>query len=292
MINYKNIHFKNEKLFESFNYAFLNDSLILENLYKNTDEGLNDLNPHFSSMIDLEEKLNQAEKLRVLGELSSGIAHDFNNNLMVIGGASELLKLSQLTIKQLEYVEKILLAEKRSADLIRKILTFSKESSEDSYVDLVSLVKEVNDIINYTALKKVSLHFITGLKDAYVYGSRAMISNAIINLVKNAIEASDDNCDIYISLSLVYVDMKPQNSIYYNNKIGDYYKLDIKDFGCGISEDKIVEIFKPFYSTKDSNGTGLGLVNVLNLVKDMDGILTLKSTIKIGSVFSLFFRKN
>jgi signal transduction histidine kinase len=209
---------------------------------------------------------------------------------MVISGASELLKMGDLTEKQIDYLNKILSASKRSALLVKKLLNFSKNLELVSF-NLLDVVKDSIEIINFTNKKEAKVYFISGLSSVNIYGDSNLVSNAIINLIKNGIEASNQFCDIYVSLTSVTL-LNPLKKIVYGEfSVGDYYKLEIKDFGEGISELEIEKIFKPFYSTKDLNGTGLGLSNVITAVKAFNGILTLDSTVKIGSIFTIYFRK-
>ena len=242
---------------------------------------------------DLLQKMNHAERLRMVGELSGGIAHDFNNNLMIISGASELLMLGDLTDKQRDYVNKIYQAAKRSAELSKKLLSFSRVREEDELFDLVKVVENVIGIINYTTKINININFKNNVGNAYVFGNSSEITNAIINLVKNGIEASTNNIVIDIELSIECLIEIPKNSITAIKPNGEYYRLDITDYGSGISKDNIDKIFNPFFSTKtEQDGTGLGLAAVLSTVIESKGIISLKTEENVGSTFSLYFLKN
>ena len=242
---------------------------------------------------DLLQRMNHAERLRMVGELSGGIAHDFNNNLMVISGASELLLLGDLTDKQRDYVNKIYQAARRSAELSKKLLSFSRVKEDDELFDLVNVVNNVIDIVSYTAKTAVTIRFNKEMKNAYVYGNSSEIANAIINLVKNAIEASGEDVIVDINLGLECLIEMPINSITTIKPSGEYYKLDIIDYGTGISKENIDKIFNPFFTTKtETDGTGLGLAAVLSTVIASKGIISLKTEENEGSTFTLYFLKH
>ena len=242
---------------------------------------------------DLLQKMNQAEKLRTVGELSGGIAHDFNNNLMIISGASELLLLGDLTEKQRDYVKKIFGAAKRSAELSKKLLAFSRVKDIDEDFDLIDAVNNVISIIYYTTKSKMNINFETEVSNAIVYGNSSQITNAIINVVKNGIEASSENGHIDIKLEEEYLDIVPRNAITGINPDGVYFKLSITDYGSGISGENLDKIFNPFFSTKSENeGTGLGLSAVLSTILASKGIISVETSEGEGSTFTLYFPKN
>ena len=241
---------------------------------------------------NLLSKMVHAEKLRSLGELASGIAHDFNNHLMVITGSCELLELQELSEKQRNYVKNIYQSAKKSSELVKKLLGFGHaDDYENRRFNLIDVIKDSKDIMNHTTKNKTKIHFTTNLKDAFIQGNVSSIENAIINLMKNGIDAMDDNGSLYIDLTAEYLDKKPDNSILTTTPEGYYYKLEIKDEGTGISEEIMDKIFNPFFSTKAKDkGTGLGLSTVLSTVLEHEGLITVSSKKGIGSKFTLYFK--
>ncbi len=241
---------------------------------------------------NLLSKMAQAEKLRSIGELASGVAHDFNNHLMVITGSCELLEMQELTEKQKTYVKNIYQSAKKSSELIKKLLQFSRaEDYGNQRFDLIDIVNDAKEIMLHTTKNKSKIHFTTNLKDAFIMGNVSSIENAIINLIKNGIDAMNDNGCIYIDLTAQYLDKVPDNSIISTTPEGFYFKLEIKDEGSGISEDIIDKIFNPFFTTKSKQkGTGLGLSTVLSTVLEHEGIITVSSKKSIGSKFTLYFK--
>lgn len=292
---YKLIEVKGEYRFESSIYA---KNLGLR--YYSVNIKSNELNPNIIEGIiyditnekNLLSKMVHAEKLRSLGELASGIAHDFNNHLMVISGSCELLELQNLTDKQKSHVKNIYQSARKSSELIKKLLNFGHaEENENHRFDLIEVINDAKDIMSHTTKNKTNIHFTTDLKDAFIIGNISSIENAIINLVKNGIDAMNDNGCIYIDLTAEYLDACPANSVLSSNPEGYYYKLEIKDEGSGISEEIMDKIFNPFFSTKvKDKGTGLGLSTVLSTVLEHEGLLTVSSKKGVGSKFTLYFK--
>lgn len=241
---------------------------------------------------NLLSKMVQAEKLRSIGELASGVAHDFNNHLMVITGSCELLEMQELTEKQKTYVKNIYQSAKKSSELIKKLLQFSRaEEYGNQKFDLIDIVNDSKEIMSHTTKNKSKIHFTTNLKEAFILGNVSSIENAIINLIKNGIDAMNDNGSIYIDLTAEYLDTVPLNSIISTTPEGYYYKLEIKDEGSGISEEIMDKIFNPFFTTKSKQkGTGLGLSTVLSTVLEHEGMITVSSKKNIGSKFTLYFK--
>lgn len=237
-------------------------------------------------------KMVHAEKLRSIGELASGIAHDFNNHLMVISGSCELLELQDLTEKQKGYVKNIYQSAKKSSELIKRLLNFGHaENFENQRFDLIHIINDAKDIMSHTTKNKTKIHFTTNIKDAYIMGNISSIENSIINLIKNGIDAMNDNGCIYIDLTAEYLDKTPDNSIVSTTPEGYYFKVEIKDEGSGISDEIIDKIFNPFFSTKvKGKGTGLGLSTVLSTVLEHEGLLTVSTKKGIGSKFTLYFK--
>lgn len=241
---------------------------------------------------DLLHKMAHAEKLRSIGELASGIAHDFNNHLMVISGSCELLELQGLTEKQLSYVKNIYQSAKKSSELVKKLLSFGHaEDYENKEFDLINVINDAKEIMLHTTKNKTKINFTTDLKDAFITGNLSSIENAIINIIKNGIEAMNDNGSIYIDLTAEYLEEKPVDSVLSTMVNGYYYKLEIKDEGKGISDEIKEKIFNPFFSTKTKqNGTGLGLSTVLSTILEHEGQITVNSKKGIGTKFTLYFK--
>ena len=211
---------------------------------------------------------------------------------MVITGSCELLGMQELTDKQKQYVNNIYQSAKKSSELIKKLLNFGHaEAHEDKEFNLIDVVNDAKDIMSHTTKNKTKINFTTNLLDAMISGNISSIENSIINIIKNGIEAMNENGSIYIDLTAVYLDAIPQGAILSNTPNGYYYKLEIKDEGVGISDEIMDKIFNPFFTTKTKQkGTGLGLATVLSTILEHEGLITVSSKKGVGSKFTLYFK--
>lgn len=236
------------------------------------------------------ETSTDVERLKLIGELSGGVLHDVNNQLMVILGSCEILASSSLSLKEKEYINKIKRSALSSASLIRKILSFSHREEE---LDLIKIINEIKDIVLFMTEKNGTIFFNSNLDTAIISSNDSSIENAIINLIKNGIEASNDNFRIDVVLELVTITKPIDNSIVNGDLTGEFYKLEVIDYGMGISDSIKDKIFNPFFSTKQTNkGVGLGLSTILNTITSYKGYITLDSEFGKGSKFTLFLPKS
>jgi PAS domain S-box-containing protein len=243
----------------------------------------------------LEERLNRAEKMEVLGRLAGGVAHDLNNVLGVMVGYSELLQ-GELPAgsRARGFADKILNSSVKGAAIIQDLLTLARRVVTSSkVVDLNGLILDYLRTPEFEKLKshhpgvKIWTELEGGLLN--IKGSPIHLGKTIMNLVSNAAEAISDKGEVVVRTENRYLD-KPIKG-YDLMKEGDYVVLQVSDTGIGMSEDDIGKIFEPFYTKKvmGRSGTGLGLAVVWGTVKDHSGYIDVQSEIGKGSSFSLYF---
>ncbi len=239
----------------------------------------------------LEEQLGQAQKMQAIGTLAGGIAHDFNNMLAVIMGNAELaLDDDQLANIRVN-LNQILRASKRSRDLVKQILTFSRrEGGEVKAVDMSSLVKETYELLRASLPPTIHMHLDIQSKDGTMLADPSQVQQVILNLANNAAQAMEHIGTLTIGLSSVSLgsglpreDMKP----------GTYLKLTVEDTGTGILPEVQRRMFEPFYTTKkQGQGTGMGLSVVYGIVKAYSGVIDVKTEVGKGSKFIVFLPKS
>lgn len=196
----------------------------------------------------MEESYRQmlrTEKLTALGRLSAGLAHEIRNPLTSIKILFQAFKDNPALTK--EDMQVVLSAAEQMDDLLTRFLRFARSDEfnlSDVYIN--SLIKQVINLAQFQ-IKNQSINVNLDLKKLPpVKADRAMIQQAILNLVLNAIEAMPDG-------GMLTVSSKMENG---------YAFVSVKDTGKGISEDIRDKIFDPFFTTK-GDGTGLGLSIVL-----------------------------
>lgn len=244
-----------------------------------------------SNRRNLEEKLQQANKMEALGLLAGGIAHDFNNLLTAIISASQLLLLPKrgLDEKSKSYVELIIEISSRAADLTAKLLTFAGKSIYNkSNVDFIKILEDSISILKRTLDKNIniSLHNETKLKA--IYGDSSALQNIFINLGINSSHVLMDGGKIELTIQDTFLDKEYcQNSSFYIEE-GQFFKITIKDTGSGIPDEIIHKIFDPFFTTKKmGKGTGLGLASVYATVLEHNGAITVYSKKNLGTIFTI-----
>lgn len=246
----------------------------------------------------LEMQLRQVHKMDALGTLTGGIAHDFNNILAIILGNAELAKLNiaddQRTTKN---IDQILSAANRAKNLIKRLLTFSRQDKgEKDYYLLCHLVEESMKTLSATIPKSVTIKSNISSrcrekKDDYmmIRADHTQFHQLLMNLCVNAVDAMDEKGTLSISVDEVaYNDPIPANRP--GVKPGTYKYLAVADTGHGIRPELIDKIFDPFFTTKDvGKGTGIGLSVVQGIIKNHDGHIFIDSAPEKGTTFHIYF---
>jgi two-component system cell cycle sensor histidine kinase/response regulator CckA len=243
----------------------------------------------------LEERLNRAEKMEILGRLAGGVAHDLNNVLGVLVGYSELLleRLSEDNSLR-RYADNILKSSVRGSAIIQDLLTLARRGvSVSKVVDLNRVIfdylrtPEFEKLKSYHPDVKIWTELEEGLLN--IKGSPIHLGKTIMNLVSNAAEAISGQGEVTIRTENRYLD-KPIRG-YDEMREGDYAILTVTDTGSGISANDLGKIFEPFYTKKvmGRSGTGLGLAVVWGTVKDHNGYIDVQSEEGEGTTFTLYF---
>ncbi len=243
----------------------------------------------------LEERLQRAEKMEVLGTLAGGVAHDLNNVLGILVGYSELLAEKLPADSPLRrYADNILQSSMRGTAIIQDLLTLARRGVNIS--EVVNLNRVVSDYLRTPEFEKLQsyhsgVRILTRLEDGLmnIQGSPIHLAKTIMNLVSNAVESISGPGDVAIRTENRYLDRLIQG--YDEMREGDYVVLTVSDTGSGISPDDLGRIFEPFYTKKvmGRSGTGLGLAVVWGTVKDHHGYIDVQSAEGKGSTFTLYF---
>ncbi len=217
---------------------------------------------------EAEKLLIQSEKLSMLGEISAGIVHEIRNPLTSLKGFIQLMKLDDnRNPKYIKIMEDEL---ERVQTIANDLLKYSKPQDEIySEVNLVSVIDDVIFLLETELFKKqVQVEFTHELPSVFVNGSESQLKQVLLNLLKNALDASQENKKIFIS-----VDTHNGNVL-----------IKIKDQGYGIQKEEIEKMGTSFFTTKEK-GTGLGLMVSYNIIKNHKGIVEVKSEVGIGTTF-------
>jgi PAS domain S-box-containing protein len=226
----------------------------------------------------LESELRHAQKMEAIGKLVGGVAHDFNNQLMPILGYSEILRAHLKDSPELlEYISWINKAASHSAELVKRLMAFSrKDSDEQGISDLNDVVCQLTEMLHQLIGEDVVLEIEPADGPLYVRLSPGDIEQIVLNLTSNARDAIQRGGRIKLSI------------IRYETSSESEAMLTVQDNGCGMDRETLNQVFEPLFTTKGlGSGTGLGLASVYNLVKQAGGSVGVDSALGSGSVFRI-----
>ena len=240
---------------------------------------------------DLQEQLHQSRKMDSLGQLAGGVAHDFNNLLTGIVGFSEKVKqrLSNED-KTHQYVDAVLDASKRAADLTAQLLNFSRRGKfRTVQVNMHELIDEMGMMLRETLNRSVVIDTHLDAPRSVVAGDPSQLQNAILNLAINAQDAmGESGGQLVISTKVVILDEVYCHHHPHDIVPGPYVEIALADNGCGMTADVQEHLFDPFFTTKAvGQGTGLGLSSVYGIVKDHHGAINVYSKEHIGTTIRI-----
>jgi len=238
----------------------------------------------------IENQLRQSQKMEAVGTMAGGIAHDFNNILTSIIGYCELaLDVAEKGSMLEDNIKEVLTAGNRAKDLVRQILAFSRQGSQEVKPVMPSLiVKEAIKLLRSATPTTIDVkQNITS--DSLIMGDQTQIHQVLMNLCTNAVHAMESSGGILtVNLSDVQLDDSFTGQ-YEDLTPGNYLKLSVSDTGKGISSNIIESIFEPYFTTKKpGEGTGLGLSVVHGIVKGFNGEITVTSEPGSGSTFTVY----
>jgi PAS domain S-box-containing protein len=237
----------------------------------------------------LETQLKQAQKMEAIGTLAGGIAHDFNNILSSVIGYTELaLDNEKRGSFQYNNLQEVLSAGNRAKDLVKQILTFSRQADQKQKpIQVKPLVKEALRMLRASIPSTVEIEQYVQ-SDALVMGDPTQIHQILMNLCTNAAHAMEDKGGL-LTVSLLDAELDSDFiSRHPDLKPGPHIKLTVTDTGHGISPDVMGKIFDPFFTTKEKGkGTGLGLSVVHGIVLSHGGDIYLYSEPGKGSTFEV-----
>jgi PAS domain S-box-containing protein len=231
-----------------------------------------------------QELLLQTERLKAVAELASGVAHNFNNLLQIIVGGADLASMhlemgNYADVKK--NLEEIRNSSRFGAGTVNRLQSFARLRS-DAFGELK--VCDLSDIARQ-AVEMSKPWWKTepereGIKvslkrelepGCLVRGRENELFEVAVNLIKNAVEALPEGGSIRVKTSV-----RKKRAL-----------LEVRDSGIGIPQDDLANIFDPFWSTKELEGTGMGLAVSYGIVSRHGGSISAKSKVDRGSVFTV-----
>jgi signal transduction histidine kinase len=230
-----------------------------------------------SELKEKNELLERKNRLTALGEMAAGVAHEIRNPL---GGirlyASMLHKDLANQPDALRLVEKVSSGILMVESIIKDMLTFTHcQGANKVEVNLYGLIAETlvyckpslddkNIVVNYNGVDKALL----------IDVDLIMMQQVLSNLILNAVDEVPIGGEVIVKATKI------------NDPTGFTIKIEVIDYGKGLSEDVIKKVFDPFFTTKDS-GIGLGLAIVHRLIESQNGIISVRNGDHGGAIFKM-----
>ncbi|MED4582975.1 ATP-binding protein [Brevibacillus choshinensis] len=211
-------------------------------------------------------QIERSEKLNLISELAASVAHEVRNPLTVVRGFVQLLR-EETNPKNYEYIKLVLTELDRAEWIISDYLNLAKPQGDVmSRIELTHIVSETTALMSSYAVMN-GVEIVTRAEPGlHVIGNPVKLKQALMNLMKNGIEAMTEGGSLHVIVELA------------NSSV----VIVIRDEGEGISPEQIRQIGLPFYSTKEK-GTGLGLMVTCRIIEAMQGTILFESELGKGT---------
>jgi signal transduction histidine kinase len=226
----------------------------------------------------------ESQRLEAVGRLAAGVAHDFNNLLLVILTCSEELENGVSEDEHRERAGEIRSAAERGAKLTRQILRYARDDYQERIpVDVNRAVLDTTRLLLRTLGDHVRLRSEPAAGLPQVLLGAGHLEQILINLAANARDAMPEGGTVSIGTRLAAIE--DGDSVL---GIGWHLLITVTDEGVGMTEEELRRASEPFFTTKASEGTGLGLATVLEIARGAGGDVRFESVPGRGTTVSVY----
>lgn len=209
----------------------------------------------------LRTEMQKSEKLNIVSELAASVAHEVRNPLTVVRGFIQLLESTE-EVKNKDYMRLVLAELDRAEQIISDYLNLARPQIEKKeHICLSAQLIEMTTLMSsFAAMQGVYLQ-VEISESLYTIGDKTKLKQAIMNVVKNGIEAIQGNKG-YLKVTAIQKD--------------ETIVIRVKDSGVGMTKEQLARLGQPYYSLKEK-GTGLGLMVTFSILQAHNGTLEYKS---------------
>lgn len=238
------------------------------------------------------DAIMESQKMEALGKLSGGVAHEINNLLQPIITLSDLGReaCAPENEKLLKYFEVITGSGRKAREIVRQVLTFSRQDAPLIGAHLVAPV--IQDAVNLARSglpPGVDLSCEIDIGTATALVNPTQVSQVVINLVRNAADAMEGKGIVHLNLKRCAESQVPDLAPDDHEKVEGWLLLSVADTGGGIDKESRDSIFEPFFTTKPvGQGTGLGLSVVYSIVLGWGGRIDIESEVDQGTTAMVY----
>ena len=226
------------------------------------------------------EQIAQLDRQRSLGLMSASLGHELNQPLTAILTNAQVakrgLQSGRIDTQQCdEFIDRIIKNTRRASQIIEKIRSFVRpDVVKKQPIDLLRVVQESKDMIDLEAKRqKVDIQIASAPSPILIQGDSIQLSQVLLNLYRNAIEALQQ-----VEKRSIVVEL---------DQDGHQAHLRIRDSGPGFSEEALQKVGSPFFSTK-ADGLGMGLSISQNIIEQHNGHVDIKNNPEGGACFDIF----
>ncbi len=232
-----------------------------------------------------EKAVHASSRMEATATLAGGIAHDFNNLMAAVLGNAELLEMKfAQDADSKRMLRAIAKAAVQAGNLAHQLLAFAQGGKyAPTLVNLNQIIEEVLRLEAHTFPKNVRMERVFARDLWHMMADRAQISQVILNLSLNAVEAMADGGEIRIITENCLLEQPPPDA---DLQPGRYVRLRVQDTGHGMTDEVRARVFEPFFTTR-FQGRGLGLAAVYGIVQSHHGHIRVSSRPGEGAVFEI-----
>ncbi len=256
-------------------------TLSLNSMISRIAEDKQKLEDSLNQLKNAQAEIIRAEKMSSIGKLSAGVAHEIGNPIGIILGYLDLLKQDNIRESdRKDFLDRIEAETQRIDRIIKRLLDFSRKAETEHLPNSVHRIIEetVNIVKEQPVFSRIELDVSLAAPQDTVMSDSHRLKQVFVNLILNAVDAvmtaEDTQGRITIETSGT------------SDKFRSFLEIRISDNGPGIAGENLVNIFDPFYTTKEpGSGTGLGLWVCYMIVDDINGHIKAESVPGEGAVF-------
>ncbi len=241
----------------------------------------------------INQRLQKAQKMKAVGELTGGLAHDFNNLLTIMIGNLELCDSSGGGGRNDHRVGEALDAARRGSELTKRLLAFARQQNlQPKDVSVNALLNGLNSLLVRTLGENIDLRIVSMEGTSHTLVDPGQLEASIVSLAINARDAMPNGGRLTIETVGVQLDQ------FYADKHpdvvpGQYVMIGVSDTGTGMSPELIERVFQPYVSTKEpGQGAGLGLSMVYGFVKQSGGHISVYSEVGHGTSVKIYLPRH
>ena len=241
--------------------------------------------------LQAEEKLREAEKLAALSQMTGGVAHEFNNLFMAVSGNLELIRNSVLHDQEArQRVDRLLEVVFRGGELTQSMLTYvGQQPMATAAVDPADATRQTINMLKPALGVAYELVVRSPNRVWPVIVDLGKLQSAIVNLVRNACDATPDGGEITVEMRNLRAPETEAMRLRHGMNPCDCVMISVTDPGEGMPPDVVERARDPFFTTKEvGKGTGLGLSMVDGFARQMGGHVEIASRPGEGTSVAMY----